>query len=486
MSELATLSPQPLWDIFATICSIPHPSYHEEALAAHIIDWSKQKGFHVERDEVGNILIRKPATTGYENRKAVVLQAHLDMVPQKNNDTVHDFKTDPIRPYVNGEWVTAEGTTLGADNGIGLASALAVLADDSVEHGPMEVLLTMTEEAGMEGAFGLKAGWLLADILINTDSEEEGEIYMGCAGGVDFTTTFDLLREPLPQGYQTFTLTLKGLKGGHSGGDVHLGLGNANKLLARFLAGHAEDLSLKLLEFRGGTVRNAIPREAHAIISVPTEKVAELTALRERYEGILKNELAVIEPNLVLLLDETQSDLKALSDDCQKRFTFFLNAAPNGVIRMSDVAVGVVETSLNEGVVRMTEDQAEVIFLVRSLIDSGKNYVVNMLTSISKLAQAQYRAEGSYPGWQPDADSAVMHLVSETYNKLFGKIPNVMVIHAGLECGLFKKPYPDMDMVSIGPTIRGAHSPDERVHIASVGEYWKLLTAVLKAIPVKG
>ncbi|MBQ0326780.1 beta-Ala-His dipeptidase [Providencia rettgeri] len=486
MSELATLSPQPLWDIFATICSIPHPSYHEEALAAHIIDWSKQKGFHVERDEVGNILIRKPATTGYENRKAVVLQAHLDMVPQKNNDTVHDFKTDPIRPYVNGEWVTAEGTTLGADNGIGLASALAVLADDSVEHGPMEVLLTMTEEAGMEGAFGLKAGWLQADILINTDSEEEGEIYMGCAGGVDFTTTFDLLREPLPQGYQTFTLTLKGLKGGHSGGDVHLGLGNANKLLARFLAGHAEDLSLKLLEFRGGTVLNAIPREAHAIISVPTEKVAELTALRERYEGILKNELAVIEPNLVLLLDETQSDLKALSDDCQKRFTFFLNAAPNGVIRMSDVAVGVVETSLNEGVVRMTEDQAEVIFLVRSLIDSGKNYVVNMLTSISKLAQAQYRAEGSYPGWQPDADSAVMHLVSETYNKLFGKIPNVMVIHAGLECGLFKKPYPDMDMVSIGPTIRGAHSPDERVHIASVGEYWKLLTAVLKAIPVKG
>ncbi|MGG4610504.1 beta-Ala-His dipeptidase [Providencia sp. Me31A] len=486
MSELATLSPQPLWDIFAKICSIPHPSYHEEALAAYIIDWSKQKGFHVERDEVGNILIRKPATKGYENRKAVVLQAHLDMVPQKNNDTEHDFKTDPIRPYVNGEWVTAHGTTLGADNGIGLASALAVLADDNVEHGPMEVLLTMTEEAGMEGAFGLKAGWLQADILINTDSEEEGEIYMGCAGGVDFTTTFDLTREVLPQGYKTFTMTLKGLKGGHSGGDIHLGLGNANKLLARFLAGHAEDLGLKLLDFRGGTVRNAIPREAYAVISVPTDKVDELAALRTRYEDILKNELAVVEPNLVLLLDETQSELKALSDDCQKRFVFFLNAAPNGVIRMSDVAIGVVETSLNEGVVRLTEDKAEIIFLVRSLIDSGKNYVVNMLTSISKLAQAQYRAEGSYPGWQPDADSPVMHLVSETYNKLFGKIPNVMVIHAGLECGLFKKPYPDMDMVSIGPTIRGAHSPDERVHIASVGEYWKLLTAVLKAIPVKG
>ncbi|CAG9412403.1 beta-Ala-His dipeptidase [Providencia alcalifaciens] len=485
MSQLSTLKPQPLWDIFAKICSIPHPSKHEEALAAHIMEWSKGKGFHVERDQVGNILIRKPATKGYENRKPVVLQAHLDMVPQKNNDTEHDFTKDPIRPYINGEWITAEGTTLGADNGIGMASALAVLADDSVEHGPLEVLLTMTEETGMDGAFGLQPNWLQADILINTDSEEEGEIYMGCAGGVDFTATFDLTREALPQGYKTFTMTLKGLKGGHSGGDIHLGLGNANKLLARFLAGHAEDLSLKLLEFTGGTLRNAIPREGHATIAVPADKVAELTTLRTRYEGILQNELAAVEPNLVLLLDETTSDLKALTDDCQQRLVFFLNSAPSGVIRMSDVVKGVVETSLNEGVVKMTEDKAEVIFLIRSLIDSGKNYVVNMLTSLTKLAKAQHRAEGGYPGWQPDADSPVMHIVSDTYQKLFGKIPNIMVIHAGLECGLFKKPYPLMDMVSIGPTIRGAHSPDERVHIESVGQYWTLLTAILKAIPVK-
>ncbi|EKT59415.1 beta-Ala-His dipeptidase [Providencia sneebia] len=485
MSELAKLSPQPLWDIFAKICSIPHPSYHEEALATHIIEWSKQKGFHVERDQVGNILIRKPASKGYENRKAVVLQAHLDMVPQKNNDTIHDFTKDPIRPYVNGEWVTADGTTLGADNGIGMASALAVLADETVEHGPLEVLLTMTEETGMDGAFGLQPNWLQADILINTDSEEEGEIYMGCAGGVDFTATFDLSREALPQDYTTFTIALKGLKGGHSGGDVHLGLGNANKLLARFIAGHADDLSLKVLEFGGGTVRNAIPRESHAIVAIPAQRVGELKALVASYEYILKNELAVVEPTVVILLEETKTQLKPLTDDCQKRFIGFLNAAPNGVIRMSDVAVGVVETSLNEGVVTMTEDKAEIIFLVRSLIDSGKNYVVNMLTSISELAKAKYRAEGSYPGWQPDANSPVMHLVSETYQKLFGKTPKVMVIHAGLECGLFKKPYPEMDMVSIGPTIRGAHSPDERVHIASVGEYWKLLTAVLKAIPVK-
>ncbi|HHR6004415.1 TPA: beta-Ala-His dipeptidase, partial [Providencia alcalifaciens] len=340
MSQLSTLKPQPLWDIFAKICSIPHPSKHEEALAAHIMEWSKGKGFHVERDQVGNILIRKPATAGYENRKPVVLQAHLDMVPQKNNDTEHDFTKDPIRPYINGEWVTAEGTTLGADNGIGMASALAVLADESVEHGPLEVLLTMTEETGMDGAFGLQPNWLQADILINTDSEEEGEIYMGCAGGIDFTATFDLTREALPQGYKTFIMTLKGLKGGHSGGDIHLGLGNANKLLARFLAGHAEDLGLKLLEFTGGTLRNAIPREGHATIAVPADKVAELTALRARYEGILKNELAAVEPNLVLLLDETSSDLKALTDDCQQRLVFFLNAAPSGVIRMSDVVKG--------------------------------------------------------------------------------------------------------------------------------------------------
>ncbi|HEM8503289.1 TPA: beta-Ala-His dipeptidase, partial [Citrobacter koseri] len=252
MSELSQLSPQPLWDIFAKICSIPHPSYHEEQLAEHIMGWAKEKGFHAERDRVGNILIRKPATAGMENRKPVVLQAHLDMVPQKNNDTVHDFTKDPIQPYIDGEWVKARGTTLGADNGIGMASALAVLADDNVAHGPLEVLLTMTEEAGMDGAFGLQSGWLQADILINTDSEEEGEIYMGCAGGIDFTSNLPLSREAIPAGFQSFKLTLKGLKGGHSGGEIHVGLGNANKLLVRFLADHAEELGLRLVDFNGG------------------------------------------------------------------------------------------------------------------------------------------------------------------------------------------------------------------------------------------
>ncbi|WP_276643380.1 cytosol nonspecific dipeptidase [Siccibacter turicensis] len=485
MSELSQLSPQPLWDIFAKICSIPHPSYHEEELANHIMGWAKEKGLHTERDQVGNILIRKPATAGMENRKPVALQAHLDMVPQKNNDTVHDFTKDPIQPWIDGEWVKARGTTLGADNGIGMASALAVLADERVEHGPLEVLLTMTEEAGMDGAFGLQANWLQADILINTDSEEEGEIYMGCAGGIDVISTLALTREAVPAGFQTFKLTLKGLKGGHSGGDIHLGLGNANKLLARFLAGHAAALDLRLVDFNGGTLRNAIPREAFATVAVPADKAQSLKALADEYLAILKNELAEKEKNLTLVLESAQSDRAALTTTSRDAFVQLLNATPNGVIRNSDVAKGVVETSLNVGVVTMDEQNAQIICLIRSLIDSGKEYVVSMLESLGALAGAHTDAKGSYPGWQPDASSPVMALVRETYQRLFDKTPNIQVIHAGLECGLFKKPYPEMDMVSIGPTITGPHSPDEQVHIESVGHYWTLLTALLKAIPAK-
>ncbi|AHG21358.1 aminoacyl-histidine dipeptidase [Chania multitudinisentens RB-25] len=486
MSELSQLSPQPLWDIFAKICSIPHPSYHEEALAQHILNWAKEKNLHAERDRVGNILLRKPATKGMENRKPVALQAHLDMVPQKNNDTVHDFAKDPIQPYIDGEWIKARGTTLGADNGIGMASALAVLADESVEHGPLEVLLTMTEEAGMDGAFGLQSNWLQADILINTDSEEEGEVYVGCAGGIDFITTLPLQREALPAGYQTLELTLKGLRGGHSGVGIHHGLGNANKLLARFLFAHTQELELRLLDFNGGTLRNAIPREASAIVAVPAAKTDALKALSQRYLETLTNELAAKEKNITVLLNPVTGPTQALTTDSQNRFVALLNGTPNGVIRMSDAIEGVVETSLNVGIVTTSEKEAEIICLIRSLIDSGKDYVVEMLTALGQLANAQVAPKGGYPGWQPDASSPVMQLVRETYQKLFNKTPNIMVIHAGLECGLFKKPYPNMDMVSIGPTITGPHSPDERVHIASVGQYWQLLTALLKAIPERG
>jgi len=485
VSELSQLSPQPLWDIFAKICSIPHPSYHEEALAEYVVGWAKAQGFWVERDRVGNILIRKPATAGMENRTPVALQAHLDMVPQKNNDTVHDFTKDPIQPYVDGEWVKARGTTLGADNGIGMASALAVLADNSLTHGPLEVLLTMTEEAGMDGAFGLQPNWLQAEILINTDSEEEGEIYMGCAGGIDFITTLPLNREAVPAGYETLKLTLKGLKGGHSGADIHLGLGNANKLLARFLAAHAQALDLRLIAFSGGTLRNAIPREAFATLAVESHQVDALKSAAAHFQAMLHNELGAKEKNIVLLSEPLAHQGQALTADSRDRFINLLNSTPNGVIRNSDVAKGVVETSLNVGVVTMDDAQAEIICLIRSLIDTGKDWVVETLTSLGQLAGAQTAPKGGYPGWQPDADSPVMALTRKTYEALFGKTPNIQVIHAGLECGLFKKPYPNMDMVSIGPTITGPHSPDEQVHIESVGLYWQLLTALLKVVPEK-
>jgi len=484
MSELSQLSPQPLWDFFAKICSIPHPSYHEEALAAYIVNWAKEQQFWCERDATGNILIRKPATSGMENRKPVALQAHLDMVPQKNNATDHDFTRDPIQPWIDGEWLKARGTTLGADNGIGMASALAVLADPLVEHGPLEVLLTMTEEAGMEGAFGLQPDWLQAEILINTDSEEEGEVYMGCAGGIDFHSELPLTREAVPTDDQIIEISLKGLRGGHSGADIHLGLGNATKLLARFFAEY-NHLDLRLIDFKGGNLRNAIPREANAVIAVSAQQTEQLHQSLNEYLLILQNEVAPKDKKVTLEAQTTELRGQALTRDSRDRFINLLNVTPNGVIRNSDVAPGVVETSLNIGIVTLEENQAHIYCLIRSLIDSGKDYVVSMLHSLGVLAGAKTKASGSYPGWQPDADSAIMALTREIYLELFGKKPNIQVIHAGLECGLFRKPYPHLDMVSIGPTITGPHSPDEQVHIGSVGLYWQLLTALLKAVPSK-
>jgi len=360
-----------------------------------------------------------------------------------------------------------------------------VRADNSLTHGPLEVLLTMTEESGMDGAFGLQPNWLQADILINTDSEEEGEIYMGCAGGIDFITTLPLSREAVPAGFETLKLTLKGLKGGHSGADIHLGLGNANKLLARFLAVHAAELDIRLIEFTGGTLRNAIPREAFATLAIDSHKVDALKSAAAHFQATLQNELGSKEKNVAVLSEPLANQGQALTADSRDRFINLLNSTPNGVIRNSDVAKGVVETSLNVGVVTMEQDSAEIICLIRSLIDTGKDWVVETLTSLGALAGAKSAPKGGYPGWQPDADSPIMALTRKTYEALFGKTPNIQVIHAGLECGLFKKPYPDMDMVSIGPTITGPHSPDEQVHIDSVGLYWKLLTALLNVVPEK-
>lgn len=484
-SEISKLSPVPVWQFFEKICSIPHPSKHEEALAQYIVNWATDQDLEVRRDPTGNVFIKKPASPGMENRTGVVLQAHIDMVPQKNEDTVHDFTSDPIQPYIDGEWVTAKGTTLGADNGMGMATCLAVLASDEIKHGPLEVLLTIDEEAGMTGAFGLQEGWLEGEILLNTDSEQEGEVYMGCAGGIDASLVFNLHREPLPANYVVRQLTLKGLKGGHSGAEIHTGRRNANKILARFLAGHAQGLDLRLIDFRGGSLRNAIPREGFLTVAVPADNEDKLAQLYSHYTDLLREELSKVETGIVTFNEASDNKAGVFTMPEQQRFIAALNACPNGVMRMSDEIEGVVETSLNVGVVTTEENKVTILCLIRSLIDSGRSQVESVLKSVAELSGAEIHFAGGYPGWKPDADSPIMQIFRDMYEGIYGHKPNIMVIHAGLECGLFKKPYPHMDMVSFGPTIKFPHSPDEKVKIDTVGQFWQQMIALLAHIPEK-
>lgn len=488
MSEITTLQPQLLWKWFDQICAIPHPSHHEDALANFIVNWAKEKGFFVERDEVGNVLIRKPATAGLENRTPVVLQAHLDMVPQANEGNPHDFTKDPIRPRIDGDWVKATGTTLGSDNGIGLASTLAILESNDVAHPPLEVLLTMTEETGMDGALGLRRNWLQSEILINTDTEEIGEIYIGCAGGINANLDIPVQRES-----NTFTqqaqITLKGLRGGHSGGDIHTGRANAIKVLARVLAKLAQNEphfaeKWALAEIRGGSIRNAIPREAAAVVAFNGE-VSALESAVKNLEEVLKAELALSEPNLTLFVEAVEKPATVFNAHSTKTVINALNVLPNGVIRNSDVIKNVVETSLSIGVLKTEGDHVKGTILVRSLIESGKYYVTEVLRSLAELAGASVEFSAPYPGWQPAQNSTIVELTAKHYADVLGAQPDVKVIHAGLECGLLKEHYPHIDMVSIGPTIRNAHSPDEKVEIATVQTYWNVLTRVLADIPAK-
>ncbi|GAA0817869.1 aminoacyl-histidine dipeptidase [Colwellia asteriadis] len=487
MSTLSHLQPASLWQLFEKICSIPHPSKHEQQISLWIQQWAKELGLSVKEDAIGNLFIKKPATAGMENCKGVILQAHMDMVPQKNNDTAHDFLTDPIKPYVidSGDWVTAEGTTLGADNGVGLASALAILASDDIKHGPLEVLVTIDEEAGMSGAFGLEAGWLDGDILINTDSEQEGEIYMGCAGGIDGNSSFNLDFEDVPANYQAFNLSISGLKGGHSGVDIHTGRANANKLLVRFLLDASNEFDLSLTELNGGSLRNAIPREANASFVVAKDKVEPLKAALNDYLATIRQNLSAIETDIDMLLISPEDFEQCWTKATQAAILRALNACPNGVIRMSDDIEGIVETSLNLGVMRMRGNKFNAMVLIRSLHDDGRLETQRTVQSVFELAGANIVFSGAYPGWKPDTDSAIMNTVRDTYESLFNKVPEVMVIHAGLECGLFKTAYPHWDMVSIGPTIKFPHSPDEKIEITTVAQYWQLLVAVLGNIPQK-
>lgn len=483
MSSIRQLSPRLLWQFFDTQCSIPHPSGHEAALRQWITDWATENNLVVMQDTIGNLIIRKAATAGMEKRKGVILQAHMDMVPQANADTHHDFTTDPIQPYIDGDWVRARGTTLGADNGIGLAACLAVLADDKVQHGPLEVLLTIDEESGMTGAFGLAPGLLQGEILLNTDSEQDGDVYMGCAGGVDANITLPYEPEPVPAGHIARRLTISGLRGGHSGINIDQGRASANKLLAELLTDINQHAGIRLAELNGGTLRNAIAREASALLTLPADLLDTLSSLVDQRKQQYRLEFNGVDDFIKLELAPAELPARVMSAALQQRLGSALLACPHGVMEMSRSMDGVVQTSTNLGVIGTEDEHIHVQCLIRSLSDEGRNRVAGMTAAVFRLAGARCDFDGAYPGWQPNPDSAVMQLVLNTHKELFGVLPEVKVIHAGLECGLFKAAYPEWDMVSFGPTIQGAHSPDERVHIEAVSRFWQLLVRVLKQIP---
>lgn len=484
MSEIKSLEPKSLWNNFDMICSIAHPSKKESKLVEALVEFATRHNLEHTIDKIGNVIIRKPASKGMENLKGVVLQAHIDMVPQKNADTKHDFETDPILPWIDNGWVRAKGTTLGADNGIGVAAILAVLEDKDAIHGPIEALLTIDEETGMTGAFGLEAGVLKGDILLNLDSETEGELYVGCAGGIDGTFVFDYKKESTPVGLSAFALNVTGLKGGHSGMDIILGRANANKVLFRLFKA-LEKVNIRISEINGGSLRNAIPREAFSTIAIPTDKVSEAKAIIEELTKEVKNEYSLVEPSLEISFNATSLNANVIDLDTQSRLINAVYACPNGVMRMSDSMENLTETSTNLAIVKSDDKAISISCLLRSSVDSAKMDLAQMMLSVFTLAGAQSTFTGAYPGWKPNMESPILKTMQETYKNLYGKTPEIMAIHAGLECGLLGGVYPNWDMISFGPTIMNPHSPDERVNIDSVKKFWDYLLATLKNIPKK-
>jgi dipeptidase D len=483
--EIINLEPREVWSNFYKLTQVPRPSKKEEKIQLFMMDFGKSLGLVTEKDSVGNILIRKPATAGMENRKGIVFQGHLDMVPQKNNATLHDFEKDPIDAWIDGDWVRARGTTLGADNGIGVACAMAVLASKNIVHGPLEALFTCDEETGMTGAFGLQPDWLRGDILLNMDSEEEGELYVGCAGGVNADIEFEYDEVIIPENVSPFKLTISGLKGGHSGLDINLGRGNANKLIIRFLKFVTRELDVRLAEINGGGMRNAIPREAYAIVLVPDENIEQLKKAVKKYESIYKCELGAVEPTLSFTIEKTEVPASLIEERVQDDLIDAIYGCPNGVIRMSDGMPGMVETSTNLSTIKSLKGVIFVKCLLRSSVDSAKDDVVEQVDSVFALGGAMVSFDGAYPGWKPNMDSQILAQMKEIYHQKFGRIPAVMGIHAGLECGILGAAYPNWDMISFGPTMRSPHSPDERVNIPSVLKFWEFLMEILKNVPVK-
>ena len=481
--DFSALCPALVWKHFAAICNIPHPSHHEEKIRQYVVDFAEAQGLEYKVDEANNVYVRKPATAGMENRKGIVIQAHLDMVPQKNNDKVFDFENDPIEAYIDGEWVTANGTTLGADNGIGAAAILAVLEDKTLVHGEVEALFTATEETGMAGAFGLKGGLLKGDILFNLDSETEGELYVGCAGGLDANITLPYTAEAAPAGYVAYSVEVKGLKGGHSGIQIGYQRANANRELFRLLNHTACDVRLASVD--GGGLRNAIPREATAVVLVSEADAAAFEAEVAQAEKTLVAEFANIEDSISVKCTKCQMPTTVIPAQVAEKLAKAVIGAPNGVVKMSVEMEGLVQTSSNLARVVSDGSVVKIQCLLRSSVNSEKHALGEAIKGVFELAGATVELSGDYDGWKPNMESPILHTMLASYESLYGVKPAVMAIHAGLECGIIGGKYEGLDMISFGPTICFPHSPDEKVEIASVEKFYSFLLHTLANAPLK-
>ena len=483
--EIRNIDPKALWENFFQITQIPRPSKKERKAAEAVKKFGENLGLETIMDEAGNVIIRKPATPGFEGRKTIILQGHIDMVPQANSGTTFNFETDAIDAYIEGEWVTARDTTLGADNGIGVAASMAILGSVDVEHGPIEVLVTVDEETGMTGAFELAPDVLEGDILINLDTEDEDEISVGCAGGIDVNANWTFTDDEEVVGNVACEIAITGLHGGHSGLDIHLGRGNACKLMGQFLKKAIRKYGVRLAAIDCGNMRNAIPREGFSVITLPSGKKDALISLVEYYQDIWMNELGMVEPNLKVAVKEVDMPLTLIPEMVQDDLVNAICAVPNGIIRMSDAMPGVVESSTNLSIVRSSAGKIEVQCLSRSFIDAVRDAIASSLESCFLLAGAKVELTGAYPGWKPNPHSEILKVVRETYARINGKPAAEVAMHAGLECGILGAKYSNWDIVSFGPTIKHPHSPSEKVHIGSVARFWELLQEVLKNVPEK-
>ncbi|MCF8369442.1 MAG: aminoacyl-histidine dipeptidase [Bacteroidales bacterium] len=483
--EILNLEPKSVWKHFYSLTQIPRPSKNEARVIAFVKKFGEDLGLETIVDTVGNVIIKKPATPGMENRKGVILQGHLDMVPQKNSATKHDFLNDPIDAYIDGEWVTAKGTTLGSDNGMGVAAAMAVLEAKDLKHGPVEALFTMDEETGMTGAENLQPGVLDGDILLNMDSEDEGELYIGCAGGVDTTAVFNYKEEAVPAGTIAYKISVTGLKGGHSGLDIHLGKGNACLILNKTLINACERFGIRLASIDAGSLRNAIPREAFSTVMVPgAEENNFLEFIKEAHESVAKMYKAT-EPDVKITTEKTSQPTSIIDANTENNFYNAVSECPNGVIAWDENMPDVVETSSNLAIIKSEAGKITIAILTRSAVDAERDKAAADIGKVFREYGAEAKHHGAYPGWKPDINSPILETMKKVYNDSFGRVPEVKVIHAGLECGILGAIYPHWDMISFGPTIRFPHSPDEKVKIDTVKKFWDFLVYTLKNIPVK-